>query len=247
MEGSKARAALKDGDELKVNVSQLSSNSGILSGAIRVPVENIKARAALKNGGGQWAKGLRANRTSGIPAVATRGPYAGKVQESPKQVGAAMTKSVTRQICGIDADKLTRLSSIRFNVANVAKPLASAVKVADAGNLIMMHPDETKCYIQNLESGERMKMRKERGTFVFDVIFEDTKEAGTVTLDSGAGVSVWPIKRAKEGKLLPKKKGLKMIAANGTEIRNEGQKVIKFRGIGSVTPKADESTFGRPK
>ena len=82
----------------------------------------------------------------------------------------------TRAICGVDA-KLSRLSSIRFNVANVSKPLAAAVKVAEAGNLILMHPDESKCFIQNLESGERMQMRKERGTFVFDVVYEDTKES----------------------------------------------------------------------
>ena len=44
-------------------------------------------------------------------------------------------------------------------MANVAKPLASAVKVADAGNLIVMHPDETKCFIQNLESAHLRKMK----------------------------------------------------------------------------------------
>ena len=95
----------------------------------------------------------------------------------------------------VDSDKLPRLDLTRFNVANVATPLASAVKVADAGNLIVMHPDESKCFIQNLES---------RGTFVFDVIFEDTKEEGTVTLDSGDAVSAWPVKKTEEGKMLPK-------------------------------------------
>ena len=167
--------------------------------------------------------------------------YSGKVQDS---LPMKMPEKITRAICGVDA-KLSRLSSIRFNVANVSKPLAAAVKVAEAGNLIVMHPDESKCFIQNLESGERMQMRKDRGTFVFDVVYEDTKETGTVTLDSGAGVSVWPRAKVKEGTLLPKKPGLKMIAANGTEIRNEGQKVIKFRGLSTST--APDTTFARPK
>ena len=35
-----------------------------------------------------------------------------------------------------------------------------------------------------------MRLREKRGTYVFDVVFEDTKEKGEVTLDSGAGVSV---------------------------------------------------------
>ena len=42
---------------------------------------------------------------------------------------------------------------------------------------------------------------------------------------------MWPRTKTQEGTLLPKKPGLKMIAANGTEIKNEGQKVIKFRGF----------------
>ena len=76
----------------------------------------------------------------------------------------------TQEICGIDADGLTRLSAISFNLANVAKPLASVVQVAEVGNLILMHPDQSKCFIQNLEVGERMQMRKDRSDFVCDVV-----------------------------------------------------------------------------
>ena len=105
-------------------------------------------------------------------------------------------------ISGIEADGLTRLSSIKFNVADVAKPLASAVKVAEAGNLIVMHPDDDKWFIQNIISCERMQLRKERGTFVFDVVFEDTGEDGKVTLDSCAGVSVGPKDKFKSVHIL---------------------------------------------
>ena len=51
-------------------------------------------------------------------------------------------------------------------MANVAKPLASAGKVAEVGNLVVMHPNKDKCVIQNLESGERMVLGEERGTYV---------------------------------------------------------------------------------
>ena len=139
-------------------------------------------------------------------------------------------ENCTRQICGIESDGLTSLSAIKFHVADVSKPLAAAAKVAKAGNIIVMHPDEDKCFIQNIGTGERMQLREKRGAYVFDVVFEDTKEKGEVTLDSGAGVSVWPKGKMKEVKLLPKQKGLRMKAANGTEIVNEGQKVIRFRG-----------------
>ena len=82
---------------------------------------------------------------------------------------------------------------------------------------------------------------------VFDVVFEDTGESGQVTLDSGAGVSVWPKDKLKTVKMLPAQKGLRMVAANGTEIRNEGQKIIKFRGVQMTREANDESAFGRPK
>ena len=49
-------------------------------------------------------------------------------------------------------------------------------------------------------------------------------------MDSGAGVHVWPKDQMKEVPLLPKKPGLRMCAANGSEFRNHGRKVIKFRG-----------------
>jgi hypothetical protein len=34
--------------------------------------------------------------------------------------------------------------------------------------------------------------------------------------------------------MMPKQKGLKMLAANGTEIENLGRKLIKFRGVAPV-------------
>ena len=49
-----------------------------------------------------------------------------------------------------------------------------------------------------------MKLRKDRRTYVFDVVFEDTGEQGKVTFDSGAGVSLWPKDKLKSVKLLTK-------------------------------------------
>ena len=41
--------------------------------------------------------------------------------------------------------------------------------------------------------------------------------------------------------MIPKKAGLRMIAANGTDIKNVGQQMIKFRGVAA---EPDESVFG---
>jgi len=136
-------------------------------------------------------------------------------------------------IHSVEQDPWTRMSGMKFNVADVRKPLAAAGKVVEAGNRVILDPDPDKCFVENIVTQERMKLRKEKGVYVFDAKYENG-EVGTITLDSGAGVSVWPRTVEMEGKLLPKAKGLKMVAANGTEIKNEGQKVIKFQGRGAT-------------
>ena len=79
---------------------------------------------------------------------------------------------------------------MRFNLAKVQKPLASTAQVVEAGNKISTGPNPEDNFIENSTTGERIGLRVEKGTFVFDVEFKD-REAGTITLDSGAGVNVW--------------------------------------------------------
>ena len=76
-----------------------------------------------------------------------------------------------------------------------------------------------------------MRLRKSRGTFVFDVQYSVNGEEDGITLDSGAGVSVWPKDKLPEVETAEKIAGLRMMAANGTEMRNYGQKFVRFRGV----------------
>ena len=95
-------------------------------------------------------------------------------------------------------------------------------------------------YIENERTKERMQLKKEKGVYVFEVQCSANGKTDSITLDSGAGVGVWPIE------MLPKAPGIKMIAANGTEIENHGQKIIKFRGIfGGVGEGVDQQGFRR--
>jgi hypothetical protein len=145
-----------------------------------------------------------------------------------------------KNIVGINAVSAStgRRAAMRFNVAPVQRPLASAAKVVEAGNKIVMSKKES--YVENETTGERMPLRIERGTFVFDVDFQGGQH-GTITLDSGAGVNVWPEGLLPELPMQPPEKGLKMTAANGTEIPSRGVKTIEF-----VTRSgADRSGFTR--
>ena len=74
-------------------------------------------------------------------------------------------------------------------------------------------------------------VRIENGTYVFDVEL-DNGNMTKVTLDYGAGCNVWPKRKvAGTSKVTPKRSGMNMLAANGTQIGHYGQRQVRFRGI----------------
>ena len=151
------------------------------------------------------------------------------------------TSEDAQDIMAVDCtEPLTRMSAIEFHVADVSKPLASAVRMVKAGNRVVLDGDGS--YILNKATGETMKVTTKNDTFVFDVQYE-SGEMGTITLDSGAGVNVWPKNKLPSVPMMAKKSDLRMIAANGSEIRNYGRKLIKFRGSDFGKHAADKSVF----
>ena len=91
-----------------------------------------------------------------------------------------------------------------------------------------------------------MVLKQKKDTFVSDFVYEETGEKDEVTLDTGAGVSVWPQGKLPQVRMQPKKRGLKMIAANGSEIGYFGQKAVKFRGHEIPEGESGESLFTGP-
>ena len=90
-------------------------------------------------------------------------------------------------------------------------------------------------YIEHAASGERMQLYVKKGVYVFDVTYEDG-EQGTITLDSGAGVNVWPKNLKPNIPMEAKKQGLNMFAANGTPIEHVGTKTGQGNGIAAPCP-----------
>ena len=73
-----------------------------------------------------------------------------------------------------------------------------------------------------------MILRKDNGVYVMDVVYADGT-AGVITLDSGAGMSVWP-KTLQTQVPITGRSDVRLTAANGTDIENLGNKVIQFKG-----------------
>ena len=68
--------------------------------------------------------------------------------------------------------------SIRFNIANVQRPLAAASKVVGKGNRVVM--EDGGGYIENVATGERIQLRLDRGVYVFDVVLADGTKTGSL-------------------------------------------------------------------
>ncbi len=64
-------------------------------------------------------------------------------------------------------------------------------------------------------------------------------------MDPGAGVHVWPTDKLKDMPIMPKKTGLLTYAASGSEIKNHGRKLIKFRGDDFSKALAESRVFTR--
>ena len=133
---------------------------------------------------------------------------------------------------GCEKAKLSTKAIIDFVVTDVRHPLASATKVTEAGNRIVM--EEGNSFIENIQTGEKIELVKSDGVFKMNVVF-DNGETGYITLDSGAAVNVWP-KELQTQVQMTAPSGQRLRAANGTAIANYGNKAIGFRA-----KKADDS------
>ena len=106
--------------------------------------------------------------------------------------------------------------------------------------------DKEGSYVENKVTKERLLLYlSDHNRFCFVVQYPNGTE-GSITLDSGAGASVWPNKLHRKEPLLTQAEGMRLIAANGTEIANYGRAAIKFRGI-RCDPKTGTNSLDFPR
>ena len=61
-----------------------------------------------------------------------------------------------------------------------------------------------------------------------DICAVESTPQEEITIDSGAGRNVWPRTRKEGGKVEKLARGVKLMAANGQEMKVDGEKVVKF-------------------
>ena len=67
-----------------------------------------------------------------------------------------------------------------MQVADVKKTLAAAIKICQAGNVIMLDSEEGKSYIQNKSSGETTPVHIRGGEFQFDLWIKNDQSVNIV-------------------------------------------------------------------
>ena len=71
-----------------------------------------------------------------------------------------------------DVGKVRRLMGLGFQVCDVKKPLAAVWRICEKGNLVQFGPEDEDCFIQSKKSGDKVLLRRERGSYVLDVEFD---------------------------------------------------------------------------
>ena len=107
-----------------------------------------------------------------------------------------------------------------FHVTDAKKLLASVAKMTEAGNEVRFGPKLEDNFVKCTKTGKITPMRKERGMYVIDAVFENGQKRmrGKIVVDSGAAENVMPAETLANDQMMPKKKGIRFVAANGEEM-----------------------------
>ena len=147
--------------------------------------------------------------------------------ERKKKEGDDFEKMLSEVVIAAVENNNTQLG-LGFQVTNVKKPLLSAKRVCEKGNIVQFGPKPTDSFIANVSTGQRLMLRQKGKSWILDVRFKD----GTwreITVDSAAEESVCPEDWGKEVYgLIPIEKGKEMqfVGANGSKICHYGQREV---------------------
>ena len=117
-----------------------------------------------------------------------------------------------------------------FEVCDVRRPLAAVSRMTSKGNRVVFGPGEEDNYIQHVESGKKIKMRKKGGAYAVDVVLRGSGRKAEITIDSAAEESVCPAEWANEFEMTKVREGeeMSLVSANGGKIKHYGRRKVVF-------------------
>ena len=160
--------------------------------------------------GGVWLVGNVGKKEDGFTTV---------VRRKPKRTAEVLS-----------VENATGGCSMEFHMTDAKRMLASVSRITKAGNIVRFGEKGHESYIMNIKTKRKMFLKKERGVYVLDVLFNVAggQRKGQMVIDSGAAECVMPREFLTELKVKPAAAGVKFVAANGKEIGNYGRKEVNF-------------------
>jgi ribosomal protein L15 len=182
--------------------------------------------------GGVWLVGNVEVEKSGATLYNTlswEGEFTTVTRKRPRK--KVNVREIMHVGCGGTAEKDS--CNMEFHMTDAKRMLASVSRITRAGNIVRFGEGEMDSYIQNVKTKKKMYMKKERGVYVLDVVFNvgGGERKIQIVVGSGAAECVMPHDTLKELMKRPAAQGVKFVAANGEEIGNYGRKTVEFRPI----------------
>ena len=126
-----------------------------------------------------------------------------------------------------------RTCGMVFHLTDARRMLASVDKIVEAGHRVHFAKKESECFIEHVETGAKIYMKKENGVYVIKVWVRsgDTRKRATIVIDSGASECVMPKDWLAEVPRMKPTAGIRFTCAKGNDLGNYGRKLIEFRPI----------------
>jgi hypothetical protein len=141
------------------------------------------------------------------------------IRESCMQDCAHICQVESAQDDGVDL-------SLKFEVANVRKPLISVHRIVEQGNHVGFGPNRGDNYIENRMNGKKIPMYPNgHGSYVMRVKFPNGEET-EITVDSGAEESVCPYEWGEIFGINNSNRTLNLINASGGIIQHYGTRIV---------------------
>ena len=121
----------------------------------------------------------------------------------------------------------THRMGLKFQVADVKKPLISVKRIVEKGNHVAFGPEAKDNYIMNKATGDKVVLRSNgKGSYLLDVAFVGGEKT-EITVDSGAEENVCPWEWGEQFGVQEAERRLRFRNASGGEIVHYGQRDVQ--------------------
>ena len=98
---------------------------------------------------------------------------AGATRTKLEAANGTPIKTYGEKLVKFEMDGVTGKAGMKFLVSDVQKPLAAVSAIVEAGNEVVFRKGARDSYILNPKTGEKAKLKRERGTYTMEVTLDD--------------------------------------------------------------------------